>query len=220
MEVAAELMSIERIDRRWHGVVLEKPDPTNASVVVDRVATDSPAALGGLEPGDEITMVGELSVERALDLERALLERETGEEVEITVRRDHDSVTLSLILASVPKKSQPNDPINSVAWEVMGLKLRAISSNQVRQRDSKYNGGVTVTAVRPGSPAARQGIQRGDVLVGVHRWETISMENVSYILTVAELPKDESVKFWVLRGRQVLQGNLRLATRPSRDATE
>jgi serine protease Do len=77
-----------------------------------------------------------------------------------------------------------------------------------------------VTAVRPGGPAARQGIQRGDVLVGVHRWETISMENVSYILTVAELPNDESVKFWVLRGRQVLQGNLRLATRPSRDATE
>ncbi len=221
MEVAAKLMSIEHIDRRWHGVVLKKPGLTNARVVVDRVATDSPAARGELEPGDEITTVGQLSVQRALDLERALLERKTGEEVEITVRRGRDPVKLSLILASVP---QPSDPINDIAWEVMGLKLRTISPIQFRKYNTHYDGGLEVSAIRPGSPAARHGIRRGDVLlgmlVGVNRWETTSMEDVSYILTVADLPEDESVKFWILRGQEVRQGNMRLAIRSSRDAAE
>ena len=43
-------------------------------------------------------------------------------------------------------------------------------------------GGLAITDVNPDSPAARAGFQRGDVLIGLHQWETISSDNVTFVL--------------------------------------
>ena len=215
MAVAADLMSVRRIDRAWHGVVSKQASSTNDPVVVESVEADSPAASGGLKPGDEITVVGNTKIERALDIERALLGRERDEEVEFKVQRGTKSVTLSIVLASVPSPRNPHSKINKLAWDAIGLRLRPIPTNQFRAPEPRYKGGLAITEVRPGSTASNQGIRRGDILLGVHRWETISMDNVSYILSIADLPVREPVKFWVLRGRQVFEGDLRLAARPS-----
>ena len=60
-------------------------------------------------------------------------------------------------------------------------------------------------AVREDSPAKRQGIRTSDLLVGMHVWETISMENVAYILRHAD---NAQVKFDILRGTDTLYGHL------------
>ena len=43
-------------------------------------------------------------------------------------------------------------------------------------------GGLYVTAVKPGSAAERQGIIAGDVLLGIHGWQTSSMKDLAGIL--------------------------------------
>ena len=72
---------------------------------------------------------------------------------------------------------------------------------------------VTVLDVRPGSPAAQQGIRRGDILVGMHIWETISLENMAYILERDDLAKLDSIVFYIIRGNDTLYGHMRLAAR-------
>ena len=57
-----------------------------------------------------------------------------------------------------------------------------MDQDEFKRLGTRYRGGLTVLDVRPGSPAAQQGIRRGDVLVGMHVWETISLENIAYIL--------------------------------------
>ena len=57
-----------------------------------------------------------------------------------------------------------------------------------------HRGGLTVSAVRPDSPAARQGIRCGDVLVGMHKWETTKMDHVSYVLGRPEFVKLEPIR--------------------------
>ncbi len=70
-----------------------------------------------------------------------------------------------------------------------------------------------MTDVRKDGPAYAQGIRRNDVLVGMHVWETLSMENIAYILDRDDLPKAEPVVFYIIRGNDTLYGKLRLAER-------
>ena len=39
----------------------------------------------------------------------------------------------------------------------------------------------------------------GDILVGMHVWETVSMENVNYILNRTDFADIEPLKFYILR---------------------
>jgi serine protease Do len=86
--------------------------------------------------------------------------------------------------------------------------LKPISPEEFQAaHPTRYRGGLLVTAVRPNSPAATQGIVPGDVLVGVHIWETVNLENVSYILKRPDFASLNSVKFFILRGDETLYGH-------------
>ena len=58
---------------------------------------------------------------------------------------------------------------------------------------NRYRGGMRITEVRPDSPAARQGIRPDDILVGLHVWETVNVENISYILHHPKLIANEPI---------------------------
>ncbi len=195
--VAADLMSTERLANTWHGIVPKALGSTSArQLVVADVAEASPAAKCGLKPGDVITAVGKSPVARALDLERAMLGRKAGEEVEVTVHRNQQAVNVSLVLASAPKRSRgEGDKI----WNVLGLRLEAVPTSKFEQFHTQYHGGLLVSAVKSNSPASQQGIRAGDVLVGMHVWETISLENVEYILDRTDIATLDPVKFYILR---------------------
>ena len=47
---------------------------------------------------------------------------------------------------------------------------------------TKYRGGLYITGIRPGSPADAQQIMPGDVLLGIHGWQTASMKDLAGIL--------------------------------------
>ncbi|HEX3726676.1 MAG TPA: PDZ domain-containing protein, partial [Pirellulales bacterium] len=199
MSVAATLLSVQRVklDNTWHGIVSKQTSKDAAEqLIVGQVADDSPASECGLQPGDVISSIDSSPVERALDLERALLGRKVGEEVPLVIKRDHKSVTINLVLAQSPK-SRPGE--GDRAWEVFGLRLEPVPAKQFKDYKTHYHGGLLVTEVRAGSPAARQGIQRSDVLVGMHVWETVSLENVDYILKRPDLSSIDPLKFYILR---------------------
>jgi serine protease Do len=88
-----------------------------------------------------------------------------------------------------------------------------MDQSEFNRLGTRYRGGLTVLDVRPSSPAAQQGIRRGDVLVGMHVWETISLENISYILDRDDLSRLDSIVFYIVRGSETLYGHLRLAQR-------
>jgi serine protease Do len=58
------------------------------------------------------------------------------------------------------------------------------------------------------SVAAKAGIRKGDILVGLHQWETLSVDNVQYVLTHPELPTFSPLSFYILRQGQVRRGYL------------
>jgi serine protease Do len=208
MTVAARLMSIEKLDRTWHGIVLRSTSAASSEgIAVERVAEGSPAA-GSLRPGDVLKKVGGQSISRPLDLECSLLGRPVGQPVDVLVERDQRPVTLQLALAPLPGATA-DDRI----WEQLGLRLLPIDPNHHREQLGRYRGGLRVSAVRQEGTAARQGIRTGDILVGMHIWETISLENVEFILNRPDFSQIAPLKFYILRDGETLVGRLPVTNR-------
>ena len=84
-------------------------------------------------------------------------------------------------------------------WAINGLRLSPIEKSQFVAGNTGYRGGLKVTAVRPGSPAERQNIRPGDVLVGVHLWETVSLDNVEFVMNRPEFRGNRPAKCFILR---------------------
>lgn len=206
MQVAADLLSVERLNNTWHGVVGEgRYLNPGKPFIVSKVEEDSPAAKAELKPGDVIKQAGDQKVTRALDLERALLGHKAGDEVPLVVERNGEKVEINLAVANSPRSRAGS---TDHAWDLIGLKLSPMPNKQFRELQSRYRGGLNVLAVRPDSPAARQGIRRGDVLVGMHIWETVTPENVNYILNRPDFTSIDPVKFYILRGNETLYGHM------------
>lgn len=223
MAVASQLLAQCGSKKNWHGIVAAKPAPgKNSGLVVGSVEPASPAAAAGIKPGDVILDVGQPSspqpwqtnVQRPLDFYRALVDLEPGQELEVSVRRGSEKVMLQLTLAQAASAKQPSNP----TWEILGLDLKPLPPAEFRRQfQTRYEGGLLVTAVRPGSPAAEQGIRRGDVLVGMHIWSTLSVENVLWVMKRPDFASLNPIKFFILRGNDTLYGYLpvSLVDRPS-----
>jgi serine protease Do len=210
LSIAAELMSVSRLENRWHGVVARPIDGLGAGLVVGSIEKNSPAERAGLRAGDVIKRLDGKEIERALDFERALFGQNSDAEFELAVERNREPIRLSMQIAPRPRGAvaEPTDEI----WNVLGLRLAAMPPQQFKNYNSKYRGGLAVTAIRPGSPAARQGVLRGDVLVGMHDRETVTIENVEWILNHIESADIEPLRFYILRasdkGSEVLYGHM------------
>ena len=161
-----------------------------------------------------VTAVGETEIHRALDFQREMLDRKAGDKVDVTVQRDGKSLNLSLVLGENPDSSRT---ANAGAWEVLGLELRTMPAAEFKQKfHTRYRGGLVVVDVRPNSPAAEQGIRAGDVLVGMHIWETVSLDNVAYILKRPDFNSITPVKFFILRGNETLYGFMPVSLKVAR----
>jgi serine protease Do len=202
VEVVTSLLSVERVDRTWHGIVARGD---RNGVVVTTVHRESPAATVGVREGDVITRVGDLPVATPLDIERALLGRKAGETVPMVVTRVGGPANIQLALAAA--RTQADQP-ESRLWKELGVRVEAMATVEVQKLQSRYRGGLLVTAVRPDGPAADEGIRAGDMLVGLHVWETISPDNVVYVLDRAQQEQLGPLKFYVLRGGETLFGHL------------
>ena len=202
LRIVTGLLSIERIDHTWHGLVCKT---CGTGALIESVHSQSPAETIGMRAGDIILRVGDRSVTSQLDIERAFLGRKAGEIVAVTVTREGGEENLSLALAKARKQKAS---ASERSWEQLGLRLASAVPSTVQQLQPRYRGGLLVQEVRYGSPASDKGIRPGDILVGLHIWETVKPDNVSYILDQIESDELETVKFYILRGRDTLFGHL------------
>src|SRR5262249_4790167 len=81
----------------------------------------------------------------------------------------------------------------------LGVQLEVIAANQLAELKGKIqlNGGLRVVQLHPQGTAAQAGIQRGDILVGLHQWETQSLENVLFVLNRSDLDSISPLRFYV-----------------------
>ncbi|MFV0444529.1 MAG: trypsin-like peptidase domain-containing protein [Planctomycetaceae bacterium] len=233
----ARLLDIERLNQTFHGLAAHDfKQGAERKLIVDSAAPNSPAAAAGLQAGDILVKAGETDVTDLADFERALLGRNAGESIELVVRRGSDEQQLSLSVArlngsrsvaghqrvqtamtvtptAAATTVSPPPSTGDRTWDMLGLKLQPLPSGNDTLEGQSYRGGMIVADVRSNSPATSNGIRKGDVLVGLHVWETVTQKNVDYVLENPQLRSFSPLKFYILREKETLYGHFQVAAR-------
>jgi serine protease Do len=179
------------------------------SVVIDRLDSTGAAAKAGLQRGDTLVRVGDVSVCCTLDVERGLLDH-GGEKVPVVVRRSGTEQKVELALEAA-RAAPAAAPGGDMAWRKLGIRLTPAPVENVTRVKPQLRGGMVVTELRSGGAADKAGIQRGDILVGLHQWEMLSMDNVQFVLNHADLASFSPVQFYILRSGQLHRGTVQPA---------
>lgn len=104
---------------------------------------------------------------------------------------------------------QPAPDTGKLASLVLGMELIPVSAKAVSDGDYRgLRGGLAVVDVECIGAAKLQDVAVGDILVGMHKWETVALEHVDYILRRADLESFSPVKFYVLRNGETQYGFL------------
>ena len=99
-------------------------------------------------------------------------------------------------------------PGGDLIWKKLGVRIGTVNPDLVTRVNAQLDGGLLITDISPESPAAQAGFQRGDILVGLHQWKTVSADNVVFVLTHPDLASMSPLRFFIIRGGQIRRGHL------------
>lgn len=242
----AKLLDIQKLSNTWHGLVGKdvKTTTENMQLQVQATMPNSPALEAGLKSGDIVVKVADQSVRDQADWERALLGRNPGDKVELEVLRGGQTTPLTLALASnsrtsatalrnapsikptvIARANNADAPAPELTadeervWQVLGVRLGPAPSDKVQTVAPRFNGGLRVLEVRANSPAQQEKIYKGDILCGLHIWQTENLNNVMYVLNHNELSSFGPLRFYVVRDSQTLYGHLKVTPSLSQHPT-
>ena len=208
---ASEMLGTRRRLGVRHGLAFkdltsreEQEGLVRRTVEVASVEPNSPAASAGFQPGDRIDQSDDVKVFTSIDFERGLIDRGIGVKTTIKITREGTASDLDLTLQPTAKTPAPAlaDPI----WKKLGLRLQPVANDAVAKANPQLHGGMLVAEVATGSAAATAGIQKGDILVGLHQWETLTADNVTFVLNHKDFSSFQPLKFFVARDGKLRDG--------------
>src|SRR3989454_3838748 len=187
--VMKDLVSYGEVRRAWVGLVVQDLTPDLAQhfgvrrgVVVAQAEPKSPAEAAGIARGDAGTKVDGHEVASREEVEQRTEDRARGDRLTLTLRREGRDEEVSLSAATFPAARA-----DDLSWQLLGIDAAADDD------------GLAVRRVRPGSPAARIGVQRGDRLLGLGGAELRTLAELRR--KIIELRGARSVLLSIGRGR-------------------
>jgi serine protease Do len=216
LKVVADMLSAKKRSGLSHGLVVRDSvdasnNPIRRWVVVEQVEPGSAAEQAGFKTGDVVEKVGDVNVKCALDLERAFLDHPSGSKVEMVARRSRDEVKATFALKA-PAREVPAIAAaaggGNVVWRRLGIKAEPVGADAVAKVNKDLRGGLLITEVNPDSVAAKAGFARGDILIGLHQWETITADNVTFVINHPDLASFSPVKYFLIRDGVLRRGFL------------
>jgi serine protease Do len=210
-EVMADLIAAATAKDLSLGITVEtKYKDSRTSAVVRSVETDKGNLE--LEVGDVIESINGKAVHSRLDALLCMIGQQSGDTLPVVVKRDGLPVTSTLNLISTTV-SKADESLAKDTWERLGVKLVAVPKSSVQSGagSEKFSGGLKVVEVRSNSPASREKIARGDIIVGIMVWQTPNLKALSWILDNEEFAASPSAKFYGYRDNQLWTAAMKVA---------
>jgi serine protease Do len=183
-EIGEQLVAGHKIVRPWLGIRIETLGDDSAirdlfkgierGVVVRTIEADAPAYKSDLRPFDVITAVDAAPVATDTQLQREILKKKIGQNVELTVWRKGQTLKVPVTTAELPSQiaAAPNElnpaiPPREEDVNKFGLQVQELTKEVATRLKLNVQQGVIVTDVADNSLAAAQDIQREDVITEV-----------------------------------------------------
>lgn len=183
-EIGQQLIAGHKIIRPWLGIRIESlgDDPSirdlfkgvEKGVVVRTIEADAPADRSDLRPFDVITQVDNSPVTTDTQLQREILKKKVGQNIELTVWRKGQTLKIPVTTGELPNdvsrasnELTPPAPRSPEDSNKFGLQVQELTKEVATRLKLSVQQGVIVTDVAENSLAAAQDIQREDVITEV-----------------------------------------------------
>ena len=194
MKVKNDLQKFGKVERGRLGVTVQPLTKELADsfglkeargALVSSVEAGSPAAKAGFQPGDVIVRVNDQPVEQSSDLPRVIGDTKPGTAITLQVLRQGSKKDLHVQVGRVPDEKvakADTEEQNAKPQGKLGLAVRPLTGEE-RKQTGIESGLVVENAT---GPAARAGIQAGDVILGVNNQPVKNLEQLQQAVDKAK----------------------------------
>ncbi|MDZ7372760.1 MAG: DegQ family serine endoprotease [candidate division KSB1 bacterium] len=204
--VMEQLVSKGKVVRGWLGVWIQSVDEKIAKAygldrpmgaLVTQVQKNSPAEKAGIKEGDLILEFDGRKIEDSQHLTNLVASYPPGAEVEVVLIREKSRRTLRVKLGERPEEERLARG-GSARSQSLGLSVQTLTEDLASRLGYEGERGVVISEVEPGSPAARAGLRRGDLILEANRQKVSSAREFQSL--VAELKPGDVLLLRVRRG--------------------
>ena len=205
-EVMRQLIEHGEVQRGTLGIDVQDVDTSLASslgvepgrgVVVTRVNADSPAARAGIAVGDVITALNDQPVRLARDLRNIEGLLPVGRKVAVAVLRNGSTRVMNATLAA----SLTQLLGDNLDARLAGAQFAPLPDSLA----ARGIAGVLISSVSGNGRAARAGLRRGDVIMGVNDTEIANLEDLRRVTGA----RPKTLTLTLLRGNRLFSVPIR-----------
>jgi serine protease Do len=175
-----------KVSRGWLGLMIQDVTPglarsfhlsSSDGALVSDVVKDSPAAKAGLKPGDVIARFGGKEVKNSRTLTQMAAGTAPGKTVKVDIIRNGKSMPVEITLEEMSEAKETMAPSEEEksAW---GLKVDELTADIAQSLgiDPAVKG-VIITDIESGSPAAKAGLQPGDIITDANNMKVTDLKD-------------------------------------------
>ena len=191
-QVIPQLQAKGKVARGYLGVSVSEMTPEYAQgfglpentqgALVQQVVPKAPAAKAGVKDGDVVVALNGRPVRSSSELTRNVAVIPPGGKAQLTILRGGEKKEITVTVVQRPEEEllargelEPEGEGEAPAVSrtpkeaKLGIKLAELTPERARQLGIEGTAGVLVSDVSADGPAARAGIQRGDIILEVNR---------------------------------------------------
>ena len=192
--------------------------PKDRGEIVASVESAGPAAKAGIKQGDVIVKINGADVTYDNTLSYVVANTAIGANVPIELIRGGDRRTVNAVISQRPSEAivqaraglKPDEedsadagkaPGAEAAKQSLGITLQPLSADMRKQMQlADTVKGVVIAGISPGSDAATNGLQRGDIILQINQQATTSPAEAAAAVTAARKAGRDTVLMLVQRG--------------------
>jgi serine protease Do len=145
-------------------------------VLINQVMPGHPAQQAGLKPGDVIVSFDGMEIVDVRDLQRKVGRTTIGKTTTVRVLRRGRAEEFTVRIGELP---EPTTVIAEASKKDLGLTVEPLDPEKAKKFKLKEDEGLVVTDVVKNGPAARAGLQPGDLVKEVNFEEVASLDDFS-----------------------------------------
>ncbi|NQU27940.1 MAG: DegQ family serine endoprotease [Candidatus Marinimicrobia bacterium] len=192
-KVMNDLIENGYVIRAWLGVWIQELEDkvaraldldTREGALISQVAEDSPADKADIKTGDIIVAFNGVPINSPAKLQNVVSSSKPGKKSKVEIIRAGKRKTISVVLEELPQEDNVVATHQTTKNHELGLEVKQLTRSLAEQFDiDRGIDGILITSVERGSPGAKAGLRKGDVVLRVGSTEVTSVKEFRKLAT-------------------------------------